>query len=1209
MRYQSVALLLLLNCCPAIVPPLAASPPPTSGGVVNFRNKFLLKQIDAPVFDVDGVTGLAGDAYLAQLFSGPSASELIPVGSPVPFYTGTGAGYWNPGTNSARTLPNVAPGATAFIQVRAWEAAAGLTYEKAVESGNYGSSRIITVVTGGGGVPPSLPADLVGLESFRLELHSVIARQPVGASVWIGEAVQLEVGVAATATPSFQWQRNGQAIEGATNATLILTNIQLNQAGSYVVVVTGDAAPVNSRAAAVVVNPIPEGATVAFSNRDSKSGLDAPVFDLDGTTRLAGDAFVAQLYAGRTADSLSPVGTAVPFQRGAQAGYWQVSADSWRAIPGVAPGGTAFVQVLVWERARGDTYEQALAAGGKVGGSDVFQVLTGGIGAPSPWPVILTGLRSFQLGRIPQITTQPRSQYVLTNTAVALRVEAVSADPVTYQWRLNGADIPGATTPTHVIASVQSTDEGHYTVIVRNRTGAASSAVATLRIDTRTSGGTVYFANRFLYPGIDAPVFDTDGAARLVGDAFRAQLFSGRTPNDLVEAGTPVGFRTGEGAGYLNHGGNATRALPNVRPGGLAYIQIRVWEAAAGASFTNAVQAGGKFGMSKVISLIAGGAEAEAPGAPPSLPAFLVGLESFRLEQVPVITRQPMGAVGFVGEMVVLEVAAQSVTPVSYQWELKGIPIPGATSPTLVLGPVDLTHAGNYRVVVSNATGSRTSAEAILSVRPIPPGGTVRFSNHVPGAGLDAPVFDTDGVTRLAGQNFQAQLYGGADTNNLAPIGSPVPFLTGASAGYWDDALETGLAIPGVNPNERGYVQVRVWDRAYGDSYDKALLAGGRVRASEVLEVVAGGGAEPPASLTGLKSFNLNPGRPVITQGPADIGVIETGTAVFNVLVTNANQITYHWQRETDTNIWENLSGAVTPQLKITQVDPTDAGRYRVLVTNAGGTTVSEPAVLFVSPILAIGPALEAFHMSVRAGTGPDYRIEASTNLATWSLLGTGQTTGQVLEFTDPSATNYLARFYRAKSVASGAVACENAVGFVRLWIPPGFSMVANPLLTTNASIAALFKDMPAGTIVYLYDVVSGFSVNEFEPSAYGGWTIPDQTLVPGQGAMVINPTHNTYLLNVKGAVAQGNLAHTVPAGWTLQSSEVPIAGQVDTALGFPLDNGDVFARFDNLQGEFTFYAFLGVWVGDVPVIGVGECFWAYKKTPGAWRRTFSIDN
>jgi hypothetical protein len=140
-------------------------------GTVNFNNSpAAVGGTGAPIFDVDNTTRLAGTAYWAQLFAGPDAGSLAPIGAALNFRTGAGAGFFNTtGVDTSRAIGTVAPGAVATIEVRAWEAAGGTSYDAAKAGGfKTGASTAFTVTTGGAGSPPSLPANLVGLTSFSL---------------------------------------------------------------------------------------------------------------------------------------------------------------------------------------------------------------------------------------------------------------------------------------------------------------------------------------------------------------------------------------------------------------------------------------------------------------------------------------------------------------------------------------------------------------------------------------------------------------------------------------------------------------------------------------------------------------------------------------------------------------------------------------------------------------------------------------------------------------------------------------------------------------------------------------------------------------------------------------------------------------------------------------------------------------------------------
>ena len=150
---------------------LALSVSAFAQGTVNFNNSpGAVGGTGAPVFDVDGTTRLEGTAYLAQLYAGPDAGSLQGWGASLGFRTGAGAGFFNTtGVDTARSIGNVAAGAVATIEVRAWEAAGGTSFEAAQAGGfKWGASSQFTVTTGGAGQPPSLPANLVGLTSFSL---------------------------------------------------------------------------------------------------------------------------------------------------------------------------------------------------------------------------------------------------------------------------------------------------------------------------------------------------------------------------------------------------------------------------------------------------------------------------------------------------------------------------------------------------------------------------------------------------------------------------------------------------------------------------------------------------------------------------------------------------------------------------------------------------------------------------------------------------------------------------------------------------------------------------------------------------------------------------------------------------------------------------------------------------------------------------------
>jgi hypothetical protein len=102
--------------------------------------------------------GPAGSEFYGQLLAGPIFEALAPVGRPVEFRNDEGIGYITSG--GVVTVPGVAPGSLAQVELVAWHKSLGDDWNAAVGAnmGGWGRSGVITVATGGAGTPPSPPA-------------------------------------------------------------------------------------------------------------------------------------------------------------------------------------------------------------------------------------------------------------------------------------------------------------------------------------------------------------------------------------------------------------------------------------------------------------------------------------------------------------------------------------------------------------------------------------------------------------------------------------------------------------------------------------------------------------------------------------------------------------------------------------------------------------------------------------------------------------------------------------------------------------------------------------------------------------------------------------------------------------------------------------------------------------------------------------------
>src|SRR5207247_2891404 len=84
----------------------------------------------------------------------------------------------------------------------------------------------------------------------------------------------------------------------------------------------------------------------------------------------------------------------------------------------------------------------------------------------------------------PSITTQPANKTVNVGQTATFSVTATGSPPLQYQWRKNGANIPGATNSSYTTPATVATDNGSlFSVVVSNGGGSVTSNNATLTVN------------------------------------------------------------------------------------------------------------------------------------------------------------------------------------------------------------------------------------------------------------------------------------------------------------------------------------------------------------------------------------------------------------------------------------------------------------------------------------------------------------------------------------------------------------------------------------------------------------------------------------------------------------------------------------------------------------------------------------------------------
>ena len=267
-----------------------------------------------------------------------------------------------------------------------------------------------------------------------------ITSQPVSETVVAYTDTSLSV--AAENALSYQWRFLGKNLFGATNATLLLTNIQPEQAGDYFVLAFNAAGTVVSSNATLQLLIPP---TVTLQPRSQ---------GLRGSTNV--------LTYGQT-------GTNVTFSVGAFSSL--PMGFQWQ-FKGTDVAGATNRSLTVTNVTLADEGPYTVSISNSLGSR---------ISAPATLAVLIN----------PTITRQPEPQTAVVGDTVSFSVDAIGTQPFGYNWRRNGATVAtfrlGLATLT--ITNVQTRHAGNYTVVITNSANlspgvTSANAVLTVLADT-----------------------------------------------------------------------------------------------------------------------------------------------------------------------------------------------------------------------------------------------------------------------------------------------------------------------------------------------------------------------------------------------------------------------------------------------------------------------------------------------------------------------------------------------------------------------------------------------------------------------------------------------------------------------------------------------------------------------------------------------------
>jgi len=189
-----------------------------------------------------------------------------------------------------------------------------------------------------------------------------------------------------------------------------------------------------------------------------------------------------------------------------------------------------------------------------------------------------------------------------------------------------------------------------------------------------------------------------------------------------------------------------------------------------------------------------------------------------------------------------------------------------------------------------------------------------------------------------------------------------------------------------------------------------------------------------------------------------------------------------------------------------------------------------------------------------------------------------------------------------ATSMAQSNVYSLNIVGYVTKTNVPGFSLIANPLNSTNNSLNVLYSDAPSLTKIIRF--VGGAYVTSLNDPDDGWNNIA--VLNPGEGYFIQVPGGPNYVKTYVGEVVL-NSTNNVPSGFSIRSSVIPQTGLVQSDLLYPAANLDKVIKWTGSAYQTSTLDPDDGWVPSQPTINVGEGFFAQKGVSANWIRNFVV--
>lgn len=524
-----------------------------------------------------------------------------------------------------------------------------------------------------------------------------ITNQPQNQFGLLGSTVLLSVGVSGQSPFAYQWQKAGLDVPGATNSTLMLTNVGAADAGLFSVVVSNQHGTITSSNAVVTIN------AVAVWGNNIYGQNNVPISATNSVGLAAGDYHCLALQRNGTVVAWGGNSYGQRVVPASITNALQVAAGSGHSIAALGDG-----SVGLWGRILGSFTSTVPGAASNVVAVALGPGAQHALVLRADGSVVDWGNANYGLTNPPALAS-----HVVGVAAGSTHSLALRSDGRVVAWGNNSSGqstVPASATNIVAIAAGWTHSaalRANGTVLVWGSL-AAPPAAATNVVDIAAGG------NHQLALRRDGTLVawgsNSDGQTTVPKYATNLSAIAGGSYNSmaLVAMGGPL---LQEGLTNLLVNSGTTNYLRIKAVGALPLVYQWSVNGADIAGATNAVL---------TLTNVAAGQSGDAYRLTVSNRFGAAVSAAVYLTVVPLeVAIQPASQSTYFGSNVTLTAVIAGKGPFAYQWKMFGTNLPGATQSALTLTNLQMNQAGLYAVEASNTAGTVTSADASIAVVPL----------------------------------------------------------------------------------------------------------------------------------------------------------------------------------------------------------------------------------------------------------------------------------------------------------------------------------------------------------------------------------------------------------------------------------------------------------------------------------------------------------